>query len=125
MKMRVCKTKIDTHTDLRTIPGIARKRHRTLQPRKYQLSKSIVHEIKFGESYSCHVNIKNLLYSDMYFSTDCQFEMFKRGKANVHYTCLVNISKYVSFISVTYVVGTYCLIETIPMCTYNICHFNK
>ena len=37
------------------------------------------------------------------------------------------ISKKVSLISVTYVVDTYlnCLIEAIPMCTYNICQFNK
>ena len=27
-----------------------------------------------------HVNINNLLYSDRYFNTDWQFEMFKRGK---------------------------------------------
>ena len=39
----------------------------------YQLSKSIVHEIRFGD------NINNLPYSDRYFRTDWQFEMFKRG----------------------------------------------
>ena len=69
-----------------------------------------------------------MLYSDRYFSTDWQFEMFKRGKANVHDTCLVYIyiSKYVSFISVTYVSGTHwnSLIEAIPMYTYNIYLFN-
>ena len=33
----------------------------------------------------------------------------------------------VSLISVTHVVGTHwnCLIEAIPMCTYNICPFNQ
>ena len=49
---------------------------------------------------SCHVNINNLLYSDRYFSTDWQFEMFKRGKANGHDTlfsvyfkiCLLNFT---------------------------------
>ena len=51
--------------------------------------------------------------------------MFKRGKAND--TCLVYISKYVSLIFVTYVVGAHwnCLIGAIPICTYNICQFNK
>ena len=60
-------------------------------------------------------------------STDWQFEMFKRGKANGHDTCLVYISKYVSLISVANVDGTHwnCLNEAIPMCTYNICTFNK
>ena len=63
-----------------------------------------------------------LLCNDRYFSTDWQFDMFKRGKANGHDTCLVYISKNVSLISVTYVVGTHWnfLIEAIPMCTYNI-----
>ena len=67
------------------------------------------------------------MYSDRYFSTDWQFEMFKRGDANGHDTYLVYISKYVSLISVTYVVGAHwnCLIEAIPICTYNICPFNK
>ena len=32
-----------------------------------------------GFKYSCHENINNLPYSDRYFDTDCQFEMFKRG----------------------------------------------
>ena len=41
-----------------------------LLPCNYQLSKSIVHEIKFGDS--CHVNINNLPYSDRYFNTDRQ-----------------------------------------------------
>ena len=27
-----------------------------------------------------HVNVNNLPYSDRYFNTDWQFEMFKRGK---------------------------------------------
>ena len=45
-----------------------------LQPGKYQLSKSIVHEIKFGDS--CHENINNLPYSDRYFNLDRQIEMF-------------------------------------------------
>ena len=59
--------------------------------------------------------------------TDWQFEMFNRGKANGHDTCLVYISKYISLISVTYDVGTLwnCFIDAIPMCTYNICQFNK
>ena len=30
--------------------------------------------------YSCHVNINNLPDSDMFFNTDWQFEIFKRGK---------------------------------------------
>ena len=47
--------------------------HKNL-PCNYQLSKSIVHEIKFGD------NKNNLPYSDRYFNTDWQFEMFKRGK---------------------------------------------
>ena len=40
---------------------------------------------------------------------------------------LVYILKYVSLISVTYVDGAHwnSLIEAIPMCTYNICQFNK
>ena len=39
----------------------------------------------------------------------------------------MDMIKYVSLFSVTYVVGTHwnCLIEAIPMCTYNICHFYK
>ena len=49
-----------------------------LQPCNYQLSKSIVHEIKFGE------NINNLPQSDRYFNTDRHIEMLKRGKANGH-----------------------------------------
>ena len=34
---------------------------------------------------------------------------------------------YISLFSVTYGVGTHwnCLYEAIPMCTYNICLFNK
>ena len=40
-----------------------------LQLCNYQVSKSIVHEIKFGD-----------IYSDRYFNTDWQFEMFKRVK---------------------------------------------
>ena len=32
------------------------------------------------EQNSCHVNINDLPYSDMYFNTDLQFKMFKRGK---------------------------------------------
>ena len=48
-------------------------------PCNYQLSKSIVHEIKFDDN-SCHVNIKKLPYSGRYFNTDWQFEMFKRGR---------------------------------------------
>ena len=43
-----------------------------------RISKSIVHEIKFGES--CYVNINKLPYNNMYFNTDSQIEMFKRGK---------------------------------------------
>ena len=51
--------------------------------------------------------------------------MFERG--NGHDTCLVCSSKYVSLNSVTHVVGVHWnyLIEAIPMCTYNICQFNK
>ena len=45
-----------------------------LLPCNYQLGKSIVN------GYSCHVNIDNLPYSDRYFNTDWQLEMFKRGK---------------------------------------------
>ena len=30
--------------------------------------------------YSCHVNINNLPFSDMYFNTDRHFEMFKEAK---------------------------------------------
>ena len=65
--------------------------------------------------------INNLPYSDRYFNTDWQFEMFKRGKS-----FLVYISKYGFLISEPYVVGTHCncLIEAIPMCTYNRCPFN-
>ena len=50
-----------------------------LLPCNHQLSKSIVHEIKFGD-YSCRGNINYLPYSDRYFDTDWQFEMFKRRK---------------------------------------------
>ena len=52
-------------------------------PCNYQLSISIVHEIKFGDIDSCHVIINNLPYSDRYFDTDWQFEMLKRGKPMV------------------------------------------
>ena len=51
-----------------------------LQPRNYQLSKIIVHEIKFGDIAVMNVNINHLPYSDMYFNTDWQFEIIKRGK---------------------------------------------
>ena len=46
-----------------------------LLPCNYQLSKSIVHEIKFGDitGYSSHVKLNNLPYSDRYFNTDWQF----------------------------------------------------
>ena len=88
---------------------------RTLQPCNYQLSKSIVHEIIFGDG--CQVNINNLPYSDRYFNTNWQLAMFKRGKANGHDSCLVYISKLDSLISLTYVVSTHwnCIIEAIPM----------
>ena len=65
-------------------------RAKILQPCEYQLSKSIVHEIKFGDRSVM------LIYSDRYCNTDKQFEMFKRGKTNGHDTCFVYISKKVS-----------------------------
>ena len=61
-------------------------------------------------------------YSDRYSNTDWQFEVFKRGKPMdmIFVLCI-------SFISVTYVVGTHwnCLIEAIPMCTHKMCPFNN
>ena len=85
----------------------------------YHASRS---EIKFGD-----IAVMLIKQFAMYFSADWQFETFKRGKDNGHDTCLVYILKYVSLISVTYVVGTHCncLLEAIPMCTYIICQFNK
>ena len=67
-----------------------------------------------------------LLYSDRYFNTDWQFQIFKRGKANVYDTCSVYF-KIRFLILVTYVVGAHwnCLIEAIPMHIYNICQFIK
>ena len=56
-------------------------RAKILQPCEYQLSKSIVHEIKFGDRYVM------LIYSDRYCNTDC---------LNGHDTCFVYISKKVS-----------------------------
>ena len=50
-------------------------RYGSLLPCNYQLSKSIVHEIKLSCKY-----INNLPYSDRYFNTDRQIEMFNRGK---------------------------------------------
>ena len=44
----------------------------------YQLSTCIVHKIKFGDKAVNKIN--NLPYSDRYFNSDWQFEMFKRGK---------------------------------------------
>ena len=46
-----------------------------LLPCNYQLSKNIVHEIKCGDN----INNFAICCSDRYFSTDWQFEMFKRG----------------------------------------------
>ena len=46
----------------------------SILPCNYQLSKSIAHEIKIGD-------INNLAYSDRYFNTNRQIEMFKRGKS--------------------------------------------
>ena len=51
--------------------------------------------------YSCYVNINNLPYSDRYFNTCWQIEMLKDESQIIHDTCLI------------------------PMCTYNICPFNK
>ena len=87
-------------------------------------------EIWCGWAYPYKTIAKLIVHSivtGFLVSTDWQFEMFKRGKANGHDTCLVYISKYVSLISVANVDGTHwnCLIEAIPMCTYNICTFNK
>ena len=62
------------HEKLPSMPRV-RVNNVYLQPCNYQLSKSIVHEIKFGEI------INNLPYNDRYFNTDWQFEMFKRGKS--------------------------------------------
>ena len=61
----------------------------------------------------------------MDFSTDWQFDMFKRGKDNGHGTWKMDF--FYSLFSVAYVVGTHwnCLYEAIPMCTYNMCIFNK
>ena len=93
-----------------------------VQQRNYQVSKEEV------DRCSLHANIDNLQYSDIYFNTYWQFKMFKRHKDNRHgtwYKCKFQNS-FFSF-SVTYVVGSHwnCLIEAIPMCSYNICLFNK
>ena len=57
--------------------------------------------------YSCHVNINNLWYSDRYYNTDWQFEMFKRGKDNGHATGFKCKLQNSFLISVTYVVGAH------------------
>ena len=46
-------------------------KNKSLQPCNYQFS----HEIKFGGKLSCK-NISNLPYSDKYFNSDWQIEMF-------------------------------------------------
>ena len=45
-----------------------------IQPREYQLSKRIVHEIKFGDIAVMYLS--NFPYSDRYLNTDWQIEMF-------------------------------------------------
>ena len=49
-----------------------------LQPCNYQVSKEVVHKIKFGAVAVMQI------YSDGYFNTGWQYEMFKRGKDNGH-----------------------------------------
>ena len=52
-----------------------------LLPYNYQLSKSIVHEIKlFKNIIGDMAVINNFPYSDRYFNTDWRFEIFRRGK---------------------------------------------
>ena len=54
--------------------------------------------------------------------------MFKRGKNNLHLMLRLSVNLNLLFyFTVTYVVGTHwnCLIEAIPMCTYNICLSNN
>ena len=51
-----------------------------LQPYNYQVSKEVVHKIKFGAVAVMQI------YSDRYFNTDWQYEMSKRGKDNGHDT---------------------------------------
>ena len=68
----------------------------------YQVSKKVVHEIKFGDS--CYENLNYLWCSDRYFNTDWQFEMFKISKTmNMVLGLNVNL-KLVSLFSVTYIV---------------------
>ena len=67
----------------------------------------------------------NFQYSDRYFNTDWQLELFKRRKDNGHDTWeSVNFKIVFLIFSNIYAVGThwYCLKEAIPMCTYNM-HF--
>ena len=46
-----------------------------IQPWDYQVSKCIVHEIKFGDS--CHVNINNLPYCDSMYILICSLRCLK------------------------------------------------
>ena len=57
--------------------------------------------------YSCHVNINNFGYSDMYSNTEWRYEMFKIGKDNGHGTGFKCNFKLVSLFAETYVDGTH------------------
>ena len=50
-----------------------------LQPRNYQVSKEIVHDLEFGD-------IVMHILTDTNFNTHWQFETLKRGKDNRHDT---------------------------------------
>ena len=69
----------------------------------------------------CHATINNSQLSDMYFSTDWQFGMFKRGKDNGH---LVSVYLQIVFLIFSSICCNYTL-ELPLMCTCNICLFNK
>ena len=83
----------------------------------------------FIHTYSCHVYINNLPYSDRYFNTDLQFEMLKEESQWTLY--LFSAYFKIGFLNFNSICCWYTLelphrgIEAIPMCTYSICPFNK
>ena len=57
-----------------------------LQRRNYQISKEIVHELKFGDIAVMQIQTICNIATVFFFNSDWQIGMFKRGKDNGHNT---------------------------------------
>ena len=104
-----------------------------IQPRNYQVSKKVVHEIKFGDIAVIQIQTICGIVTVIIILID-SLRCLKEAKAmDMILGVSVNFN-IVSLFSITYVVWftlkfpipmcTY-NIETIPMCTYNICLSNN